>query len=116
MATFIVNNNGYSEFNTDLEHQVIQYLKNTQTAKDRYNKVRRAIKKEMITNDLKSIESERLSLAYSPKSYRVTFDVNRFREDYPELYEEYMRTTPVKDSVKKKKKKPKADSRENGAS
>ena len=116
MATLIVNNNGCSEFNADLEHQVIQYLKNTRTAKDRYNKVRRAIKKEMITNDLKSIESEYLSLAYSPKSYRVTFDVNRFREDYPELYEEYMRTTPVKDSVKIVLKKPKADSRENGAS
>ena len=67
MATLIVNNNGCSEFNTELELQVIQYLKNTRTAKDRYNKVRRAIKKEMITNDLKSIESEYLSLAYSPK-------------------------------------------------
>ena len=116
MATLIVNNNGCSEFNTELEYQVIQYLKNTRTAKDRYNRVRRAIKKEMINNDLKSIESERLSLAYSPKSYRVTFDVNRFREDYPELYEEYIRTTPVKDSVKIVLKKPKADSEEIGPS
>ena len=116
MATLIVNNNGCSEFNAELELQVIQYLKNTRTAKDHYNRVRRAIKKEMIHNDLKSIESEHLSLAYSPKTYRVSFDVNRFREDYPELYEEYMRTTPVKDSVKIVIKKPKADSRENGAS
>ena len=116
MATLIVNNNGYSEFNAELENQVIQYLKNTQTAKDKYNKVRRAIKKEMINNDLKSIESEHLSLAYSPKSYRVTFDVNRFREDYPELYQHYMQTTPVKDSVKIVLKKPRADSRENAAS
>ena len=116
MATLIVNNNGIAEFDTNLETKVIQYLNHTRSAKDQFNKVRRALKEEMIENDLKAIESEHLSLSYSPKSYRVTFDVNRFREDHPKIYKRYTQAIPVRDSVKIVIKKPKADSKENGAS
>lgn len=66
--------------------------------------LREALKGEMKKEGIKKYESDLLSLTYIAASERVLLDSKRLKEEKPDLWNEYSKTTPVSDSVRIKVK------------
>lgn len=54
----------------------------------------------MEENGVVSIKGDGLSVTYIAPSQRETFDSKEFRADFPELYDSYVKLSPVKSSVR----------------
>ena len=59
---------------------------------------------EMKNKGIKKIETPDVIISYVDASDRETFDTKQFREDNPDMYDEYVKFTPVKASIRIKAK------------
>ena len=59
---------------------------------------------EMKAKEIKKIETPDVVISYIDESERETFDAKKFKEDNPDMYDEYVRFTPVKASIRIKAK------------
>jgi len=59
---------------------------------------------EMKNKGIKKIETPDVIISYIEESERETFDSKEFRKDYPDMYDEYIKFTPVKASIRIKSK------------
>ena len=59
---------------------------------------------EMKDKGIKKIETPDVVISYIDESERETLDTKRFRTENPDLYDEYVKFTPVKASVRIKAK------------
>lgn len=55
---------------------------------------------EMQAKGIKKIETPDVVISYIDESERETFDSKKFREEYPDLYDDYVRFSKVKASVR----------------
>lgn len=67
------------------------------------------IKKEMLLKEMEDknilkIDTDTLNINYIAPSERETFDSKKFREENSDLYDEYVKFSPVKSSVRVKLK------------
>lgn len=68
--------------------------------KDQYDKFKDDLKTAMEQNGIVKIESGDVRINYIGESTRETFDSKQFREDFPDLYDEYVKMSKVKPSVR----------------
>lgn len=59
---------------------------------------------EMRNKGIKKIETPDVIISYIDESERETLDSKRFRSENPDLYDEYVKFTPVKASIRIKAK------------
>lgn len=59
---------------------------------------------EMKNKGIKKIETPDVIISYIDESERETLDSKRFRTENPDLYDEYVKFTPVKASIRIKAK------------
>ena len=59
-----------------------------------------AIKEAMKNNEVKKFENDVISLTYVAPFTRRSLDIEKLKEEKPELWETYIKTTKVKDSLK----------------
>ena len=55
---------------------------------------------EMQNKGIKKIETPDVVISYLDESEREVFDSKKFREDYPDMYDEYVKFSKVKASVR----------------
>lgn len=63
-----------------------------------------SLMEEMQDKGIMKIETDDVVISYVAESERETFDSKKFREDYPDMYDEYVKFTTVKPSVRIKAK------------
>lgn len=61
--------------------------------------IKEAVMKEMVKSGDYSWNGERISFTRKKESVRKSFDTKSFSKDYPELYEKYMKESPVAGSL-----------------
>ena len=66
--------------------------------------LKQAILEEMEAKNILKIENDDLVLNYIAPTDRETFDSKSFKEDHQDMYDEYIKMTPVKSSVRIKLK------------
>ena len=59
---------------------------------------------EMQKKNIKGLETPEMVVSYVDEYERETFDSKTFRKDYPDMYDEYVKFTTVKPSVRIKAK------------
>ena len=59
---------------------------------------------EMKAKEIKKIETPDVIISYIDETERETLDSKRFRTENPDLYDEYVKFTPVKASIRIKAK------------
>lgn len=69
--------------------------------------IRDAIKQSMQDTGTKKFENEYLSITYIAPTTRQTFDVATFKEEYPESYQKFLKTSEVSSSIRFKIKEDK---------
>lgn len=91
-----------------VEAQVLQATADLQrkltTLREQDMKVREAIKESMEKHNVKKFEGKDLTITYIAPSVRNGFDGAKFKEDHPDMYEEYKKATPIKASIRIKTK------------
>ena len=59
-----------------------------------------AILREMQVKGVIKIETDEMTISYIAPTDRESFDAKEFRKDCPQLYDEYVRLSPVKASIR----------------
>ena len=67
--------------------------------KEKKEKIREILLKEMEDKNILKLESENVSITYKAQTERETFRTKDFKKDLPDLYDTYVEFTPVKSSL-----------------
>lgn len=95
---------GNAILNISTSKQLYEFEKAMKELKEQEDEIKEAILKEMEDKNIKKIESDNLLISYIAPSDRETFDSKTFRAEHNDLYDEYVKFTPVKSSVRIKLK------------
>lgn len=83
---------------------IAEYERTMEVLKEKEDALKTAILAEMEAKNIIKIETEDLSISYIASTDRESFDSKAFRKDNPSLYDEYIKMTPVKASIRIKVK------------
>lgn len=104
MADLIVVQNGLAILDPETAVAIADFERQAQLIKKKEDALKEAILKEMQGKNLLKLETPELSITYIAPTDRETFDGKAFRADNPALYDEYVKISPVKASVRLKLK------------
>lgn len=92
----------------NIETALIGFKSLMETYEKKETEIKEKLIKAMEDNGVYSFENERIKVTYSKPGERNVFDSKRFKEEEPETYDKYIKTTKTKASVRitiKKEKK-----------
>lgn len=92
-----VLNNGTSRLIADFENRIKEL-------KEQEDELKSRILAEMEEKGLVKLETDDLTINYIASTDREDFDKKRFKEDNQDLYDEYVKMTPIKASIRIKVK------------
>lgn len=84
--------------------KIVEFERMAKQIKEAEDNLKAAILKEMEEKNILSIDSPELKISYVAATTRETFDSKAFREDFADLYDEYVKIAPVKASIRIKVK------------
>ena len=84
--------------------KIAEYEKALKELKEKEELLKESIKSEMEEKGIIKIENEDLSISYIAPTDRITFDSTRFKKENPKIYDEYLKISPVKSSIRIKVK------------
>ena len=90
--------------NLETSKQIAEFERSIKEIKEKEDELKQLILEEMESKELLGIETDDLKISYVAPTDRETFDSKRFREDYSSLYDDYVKLTPVKSSIRIKVK------------
>lgn len=68
--------------------------------KDKQEEIKNSVLKEMESKKIIQIKTDELTINYIAPTTRETLDSKKLREDNPDLYDEYIKISPVKSSIR----------------
>lgn len=72
--------------------------------KEKEAQLRDYILNEMEQRQITKLDSPQLTIQYIAPTYREVFDAKEFKKDYPNMYDQYIKISEVKSSVRFKLK------------
>lgn len=94
-------NNTLSE---EIEKQIVSIEKRIKKLKEQEEAMKTALLSEMEAKNLIKLETDKMVISYVAPTDRESFDSKKFRSDNPDLYDEYVKISPVKSSIRIKVK------------
>ena len=104
MNNLILVKNGNAILDAETAENIAYFEKQVAAIKQREDELKAAILHEMECKGIVKLETPELTISYIAPTDRETFDSKEFRKNRPELYDEYVRITRVKSSVRIKVK------------
>lgn len=90
----------------ELARQTVDYIigveKQMKALKEQYDQFKSDLLTAMEQNGIVKFESDNVRINYIGESTRETFDSKQFKADFPDLYDEYIKMSTVKPSVRVK--------------
>lgn len=102
MANIVKIENG--ELSQESKKWLIALEKQRKLINDEYDKFKTELLKAMEENGVVKIENEDLIISYIASGEKETFDSKSFKKDHSEMYDKYVKFTPVKSSIRIKVK------------
>ena len=102
MANIVKIENG--ELSQESKKWLIALEKQRKLINDEYDNFKTELLKAMEENGVVKIENEDLIISYIASGEKETFDSKLFKKDHSEMYDEYVKFTPVKSSIRIKVK------------
>lgn len=84
--------------------EIKEIEKLSKALKERQDKVRAELQKVMEDNNIIKLESDEIVVNYIAATTRESFDSKQLKADNPDLYDLYVKLSPVKASIKIKVK------------
>ncbi len=89
---------------TEVSKKVAEFEKAIKEIKEKEEKLKQNILSEMESKNILKLETDDLTITYIAPAERETFDSKKFREENSDLYDEYVKFSPVKSSIRVKVK------------
>lgn len=86
--------------NPQVSQELAEFEKLAKNIKAKQDELKQRILEEMEAHGLIKIETDDLTITYIAPTSRETFDSKAFRKDNPDLYDEYVKISTVKASVR----------------
>ena len=96
--------NDIAILNTEVSKKIADFEKQVKLIKEQEDNLKQAILEEMENNQILKLDTPEILISYVASSDRETFDSKTFKADHEDLYDEYVKMTPVKPSIRIKVK------------
>jgi hypothetical protein len=102
MENLIKVENGNSLLNAEVSNQIAEFERAMKAIKEQEEALKEAIRAEMEARGILKIEDETngMTITYVAPTTRETFDSKKFKADNPDMYDEYVKLSPVKSSIR----------------
>lgn len=94
--------NGTALLDAEVSAKIAAFERQVKEINHQESKLKKAILEEMEAKNIIKLETEELAITYIAASYRETFDSKSLRKDQPDIYDEYVKISPVNSSVRVK--------------
>lgn len=88
----------------EVSNQIAEFERQVKEIKKQQDELKLSILNEMEANNIIKLETDDLIISYVAPTDRETFDSKTFKEEHSDLYDEYVKMTPVKSSIRIKLK------------
>lgn len=95
---------GLEILDPEVSKTIAEFEKQIKAIKEQEDNLKKAILEEMEQRQIVKMETPDLLISYVAPTDRETFDSKSFREEHQELYDDYVKMTPVKSSIRIKVK------------
>lgn len=92
--------NGTPTLSTAASVALATFERKAKEIKEKEDALKKAILKAMEDNNIVKVETDEITVTYIAKTDRETFQKKAFRKDNPDLYDDYVKITPVKPSIR----------------
>lgn len=102
MNELIKIENGNSMLDVDVSNKIAEFERQIKLIEEQKEALKEAIKAEMEARGILKIEdaTNGLTITYIAPSHRESFDSKKFKAENPDMYDEYVKLTPVKSSIR----------------
>lgn len=104
MNELITITDGVALLNAETSAKIAEFERKMKEIKEAEDALKQSILDEMSKKNILKIETEEMTISYIAPSDRETFDSKRFRAEHADLFDEYVKLSPVKASVRLKLK------------
>lgn len=94
--------NGTALLDAEVSAKIAAFERQVKEINHQEAELKKAILEEMEAKDILSLKTDELEIRYIAASYRETFDSKALRKAQPDVYDEYVKISPVKSSVRVK--------------
>ena len=92
--------NGRGALAQEVINKIADFERKAKEIKDAEDELKERIREEMEAKGIIKIETPDVVINYIAPTDRETFDSKKFRSGNPDLYDEYVRMSPVKASIR----------------
>ena len=89
---------------TEVSKKVAEFEKAIKEIKEKEEELKQNILSKMESKNILKLETDDLTITYIAPAERETFDSKKIREENSDLYDEYVKFSPVKSSIRVKVK------------
>lgn len=100
MNNLIIVKDGVAILDPAVADRVAEFERNMKAIKAAEDELKESILKEMEEKGILSIKTEQMTVSYVASADREVFDSKRLRSDNPDLYDQYIKMSPVKSSIR----------------
>ena len=93
-----------NELALSTERNICELLRTLDELKKQETKIKADLIDEMKKRGLVKIDTEKLTITYIEETTRESLDTKKLKEENPDVYDEYCRISPVKESIRIKVK------------
>ena len=90
--------------NPEIAAKIVEFEKMAKEIKEKEDAIKKSILEEMENKGILKVENDDFIISYIAPTDRETFDTKSFREAHEDLYDEFVKMTPVKSSIRIKLK------------
>ena len=95
---------GTALLNLGVSARIADFERNIKRLKEAEEELKKAILKEMEEKGIIKLDTPHLLISYIAPTDRESFDSARFRAEYSDLYDDFIKMSPVKASIRIKVK------------
>ena len=100
MNELITIADGNAVLNAETASKIAEFEKAVKSIKEQEDALKQAILSEMEAKGIIKIDSSELLISYVAETDKEVFDSKSFKKDFPELYDGYVKMTPVKANIR----------------
>lgn len=104
VTKFEKNMNQMAKLNQEIEKAVGAQMQKLETLKEQDANMRQAILEAMEANDIDKFDGNLITITRVKATTRTTFDSTTFKTAMPKTYAKFLKTSPVKASIRLKVK------------
>lgn len=104
MSELIIKQENQIILNPEISKQIAEFEKQAKAIKQAEDKLKAEILAAMEAQGIIKLDTEDLTISYVSETYRETFDSKALKADDEEMYNKYIKLSPVKSSIRIKVK------------